>query len=341
MRGRLIAAIIFSILFALFMIFYGGYYLINPDQRGKDILTEFGIPHPAVIAHRGSSIEAPESTRSAYVLARDTGADYLEADVQRTRDGELVIFHDATLERATNIEEVYPDRAHLEIGNFTYEELQELDAGSWFNEVSHYARPEYEGEKIITLQELIEIAKGGDHTPGLILESKHPEKYRGIEEDIVEVLREENWLNNEDINDFPEPAGNDQEFARTIFFSFSPQSLRNFKELAPEVPRLLLITDTMIGRRSWRSWLELAEEEDLAQGLGLKGFMSWPWHIAAAHEKGMFVFPYTINELWQIKVLARFHSSGFITDRPDVVLSFLDRLPELPDFPELAEESGE
>ena len=341
MRTRLIIAVIFGILFALFMIFYGGYYLINPDQRGEDILAEFGIPHPAVIAHRGSSIEAPESTRAAYVMARDTGADYLEADVQRTSDGELVIFHDANLRRTTNIEEVFPDRAHLEIGNFTYEELQELDAGSWFNEVSRYASPEYEGEKIITLQELIEIAKGGNHTPGLILESKHPEKYRGIEEDIVEVLQEENWLDNDEIDDFPEPAEGEQEFARTIFFSFSPQSLRNFRELAPEVPRLLLITDTMIGRRNWSSWLEMAEEEELAQGLGPKGFMSWPWHVAAAHERGMFVFPYTINELWQIKVLARFHASGYITDRPDVVLSFLDRLPELPDFPDLAEETGE
>ncbi len=339
MRIRYILLIAFALLFGSFMVFYGGYYLINPDMRGEEILANYGIPYPAVIAHRGSSIKAPESTASAYELARDTGSDYLEADVQRTRDGELIIFHDENLTRTSNVEEVFPDRAHLKVGDFTYEELKKLDFGSWFNEESRYASPEYEGEEILTLRELIQIAKEGDHTPGLILESKHPEKYPGIEAEIIEVLEEENWLDNPDLANLPQIEDSEKEFAPTIFFSFSPASLRSFKDLRPEIPRLLLINDNMIGRRNWQGWLERATEDDLAQGLGPKGFMSWPWHIAAAHEKELFVFPYTINELWQVKALARIHSSGYITDRPDVILEFLDRLPELPELPELVEES--
>ncbi|MFP4430968.1 MAG: hypothetical protein ACOCW6_10370 [Spirochaetota bacterium] len=54
--------------------------------------------------------------------------------------------------------------------------------------------------------------------------------------------------------------------------------------------------------------------------------MAWPWYIAAAHAKGLFVFPYTINHLWQVQVLARFQAAGYITDRPEVVLGFLDRV---------------
>lgn len=316
-----VVIIILLILFSGFMIFYGGYYLINPDMRGEDILASHNIPHPAVIAHRGASIVAPESTRPAYEIARETGADYFEADVQMTADGELVIFHDETLTRLSNIEEVFPERVDDEIGEFTLEELKQLDYGSWFNKAhDKYADESYEDLNILTLDDLIDIAKAGSHTPGLILETKHPEKYDGIEQEIVNVLEERNWL---------EEDG----FEKTIFFSFSLRSLRKFKELAPDKPRLLLVTDNRISRRSWSNWLDYSDE--IADGLGPKGFMSWPWHIAAAYENEKFVFPYTVNYLWQIRTLAHFQASGFITDRPEVVLGFLDRLPKLPELDEL------
>ena len=58
--------------------------------------------------------------------------------------------------------------------------------------------------------------------------------------------------------------------------------------------------------------------------------MAWPWHISAAHSRGPFLYPYTINSLWQIRVLAQFQAAGFITDRPEMVLDFFNRLPEQP-----------
>lgn len=318
-----VVIIILLIILAIFMFYYGGYYLINPDMRGKDIADNYNIPRPAVIAHRGASVVAPESTKPAYEIAREAKVDYFEADVQMTKDRELVIFHDKNLKRLTNIKEVFPDRTDEEIGDFTLEELKQLDYGNWFNETrKRFTDENYQGLDILTLDDLIDIAKAGDHTPGLILETKYPEKYDGIEQEIINVLERRNWLEKDN-------------YEKTIFFSFSLRSLRKFKELASEKPRLLLLTDSRISRRSWSNWLDYSEE--IADGLGPKGFMAWPWHIAAAHEKEKFIFPYTINVLWQVRALAHFQASGFITDRPEMILKFLDRLPEISEQDEILE----
>src|SRR5678815_927111 len=63
-----------------------------------------------LIAHRGASGYAPEHTLAAYRLAMEQGADYVEQDLGVTKDGVLVCLHDDTLERTTNVEEVFPDR---------------------------------------------------------------------------------------------------------------------------------------------------------------------------------------------------------------------------------------
>ncbi|MGM0438588.1 MAG: glycerophosphodiester phosphodiesterase family protein [Bacillota bacterium] len=316
--------IIVVILLSIFIIFYGGYYIINPSLQGKDIASRLGIPYPSVIAHRGASIIAPESTAPAYIKARDDGADYLEADLQRTKDGKIVVFHDQTLQRTSNVEEVFPDRKNDGIGSFTYDELKKLDFGSWFNDAyPEYAKTEYEDLDIIKLEDLIDIVETGENRPGLVLELKHPKKYPGIEKEIVEILNKKGCLDSTQNND-------EKDSAKIIFFAFNLESLESLKELVPQIPRVLLITDNMITKKSWNQWLDRAEET--VHGLGTKGFVNWPLYIAAAHDKGLFVFPYTINKLWQMKVLAYFQSSGYITDRPEVVLEFLDRIPELPEI---------
>ena len=74
------------------------------------LATTMGIPHPAVIAHRGASFDAPESTAAAYKLARDLGADYLELDLQRSKDGVLFALHDNNLQRTTDVASKFPER---------------------------------------------------------------------------------------------------------------------------------------------------------------------------------------------------------------------------------------
>ena len=84
--------------------------LISEPSLGKKLVQALGIARPAVIAHRGASYLAPEETRPAYLLARELGADYLEFDIQRTKDGVLIALHDDDLSRTTNVAEVFPGR---------------------------------------------------------------------------------------------------------------------------------------------------------------------------------------------------------------------------------------
>jgi glycerophosphoryl diester phosphodiesterase len=101
-----------------------------------------------VVAHRGSSGAAPENTLAAVELALAHRADVVENDIQRTKDGELVVMHDLTLARTTDVEEVFPDRAPWNVADFTLAEIKQLDAGSWFS-------PEFAGERVPTLAEWV------------------------------------------------------------------------------------------------------------------------------------------------------------------------------------------
>ena len=97
--------------------------------------------YPLISAHRGGAAYAPENTMAAFVSGHSRGADLLELDVQLTRDGHLVVFHDEYLDRTTN--------GHGLLGAHTLAELRELDAGSWFS-------PEFAGERIPTFEEVVE-----------------------------------------------------------------------------------------------------------------------------------------------------------------------------------------
>lgn len=89
----------------------------------------------AVIAHRGTTYWAPEETEVAYRWARNIGADYLEVDIQRTSDGVLIALHDDDFRRTSDIMEVYNkgEDFHYLAAKYTYIQLMNLDAGSWFN----------------------------------------------------------------------------------------------------------------------------------------------------------------------------------------------------------------
>src|SRR5690606_19884477 len=122
-------------------------------------------------AHRGASADAPEHTLAAYELALKHGADYVEPDLQMTRDGVLVCLHDTTLERTTDVARVFPDRATLvngkktwPVADFTLAEVRKLDAGSWKG-----AR--FAGARVPTFQQMIDAVKG---KAGVIPETKAP-----------------------------------------------------------------------------------------------------------------------------------------------------------------------
>jgi glycerophosphoryl diester phosphodiesterase len=134
---------------------------------------------PWIVAHRGASAYAPENTIPALQLAADQGATYVEYDLQPTKDGVLVLLHDETLERTTDVEEVFPQRFRETKGadgatvkrwyltDFIFAEVQKLDAGTWFD-------AKFKGTRVLSHVEAIDAMKG---KCGLFIELKAPEKY--------------------------------------------------------------------------------------------------------------------------------------------------------------------
>ncbi len=307
----LLSVVVIMVVFAALMM--GVSYLISPPGNGEILAANLNIPYPLVAAHRGLSYDAPESTVEAYIQARDSGAHFLEADLQRTGDGVIVAFHDDNLSRTTNVEDVFPGREREPLYMFTYEELQQLDAGSWFNEAyPERAGEEYTGLKIITLDELIDIAEEGHVTPGLYLETKNAQHYPNIEEDIVKILHSRGWINQEGIIDN----------AQVIFQSFHYESLQLLKELAPDVTRVLLINQEMVKRQGFNELLDIAV--DTAHGIGPVGYISWPWNIRKAHKLGLIVHVFTINAPWQMHLIRYFGADGIFTDRSNIALDIYD-----------------
>ena len=101
-----------------------------------------------VLAHRGASAYAPENTLAAFRLAIEQRADWLELDVQQTKDGQLVVFHDLRMERTTNGSGALRD--------LTLEQVRQLDAGSW-------SAPGFAGERVPTFEEVVALAQRARH----------------------------------------------------------------------------------------------------------------------------------------------------------------------------------
>src|SRR5262249_4965920 len=138
-------------------------------------LARSSIPSHAVIAHRGASYDAPESTDASYRLARDLGADYLELDLQPTTYGKLVVFHDEDARGTTNTVKLFPGAVERRARDFRGEDVSRLDAARWFTRAyPERARPRCAGLKILTLDEVIDIAESGQTRPGLYIETKQP-----------------------------------------------------------------------------------------------------------------------------------------------------------------------
>lgn len=317
---------------------------------GEQLARAANIPWPAVIAHRGASFDAPESTRPAYLLARELGADYLELDLQRTRDGELIALHDDSLLRTTDVALKFPERKGLPVSEFTLAELKSLDAGSWFNQAHpERARPKYEGLQVLTLDEVIDIAEGNRaHTPGLYIETKVPQKFPGIERDLKSKLQARGWLDGKH---------------RVVLQSFDAGSLRLLHEQMPAVPKVLLLwvgagsiepqskvtfaesglTDKAAfyarqqprDRAEFERWLDIAKASGAigtgpSAALSAGGDQSYsdlvqPWMNQATHARGMLVHAYTVDETVDFKKVKAAGVDGIFTNRAAQLLQFYGR----------------
>lgn len=336
--------IVFTILMLL-VVSGMAFTFLDHQGEGRQLAETNEIPYVAIMAHRGVSDLAPEATDPAYRLALEMGADYLEADIQRTADGVLVCFHDDTLERNTDAAEVFPGRETQSIDQFTYAELMMLDLGTWFNEeYPDRARDTFHELKILTLDELIDLAESHANRPGLYLETKSALRYPGIEKDIIDLLKARGWISNgsvkapsvaNDIDVDPYGEGMNRPVrvadgpARVILQSFEEESIRIMKKLAPQVPRIYLVDEELEEKKGgWTKLIEIARQHDAH--LGPSGYQAWPWRTAEAHEQGVLVHHYTINKPWQMYLLRYFGTDGIFTNRADLALELYrdkDMLP--------------
>jgi len=165
------------------LIYYGFYFIF----RGPLPL------NPQFIAHRGGRVYEPENSIAAFRHAVDTGADWIEFDVQQTKDGELVVIHDETVDRTTD--------GTGRIEDLTLEQIHALDAGN--------------GERVSTFEEIITFAK--ETGVGILPEAKSPHLYPGIEKNMVKVLVANDYVQKTVIQSFdPDTLKNIQKINQDI-----------------------------------------------------------------------------------------------------------------------------
>ena len=237
-----------------------------------------------LIAHRGASAYAPEHTAAAYHLAIEQGTDYVEQDLAVTRDGVLVCLHDDTLERTTNVEEVFPDRGvtdaatgqrHWLVVDFTLAELKRLDSGSWFDAT-------FAGERILTWEEAVALV--GDRA-GLYPELKSPPLYRARGIDMTALFARS--LRRLGLSAAPA--------RRMIVQSFDPQALKDLTQVEPQLAKTFLIDPHDASK--WFSSSGMREVATFATGIGPSKLIldGRPDLVDLAHAAGLTVTPYTFT----------------------------------------------
>jgi glycerophosphoryl diester phosphodiesterase len=155
-------------------------------------------PSVLVIAHRGAKGEAPENTLAAFRLGLEQGCDAIELDIHLSKDGEIIVIHDFTIDRTTNMKGV--------VNELTLLQLKQADAGCWFNS-------RFEGERIPTLEEVFDLVP-----PEVMINVEIKDSYdRMLEPTLVELMKRKNRVHN------------------VVVSSFDHKSLMFLKLLLPEV----------------------------------------------------------------------------------------------------------
>jgi glycerophosphoryl diester phosphodiesterase len=215
------------------------------------------------------------------------GADFVEQDLAVTKDGVLICIHDPSLERTTNVEDVFPDRSTTVTVNgqtrktwiandFTLAEIKRLDAGSWFD-------PKFTDEKIVTFDEAVALIRG---KAGMFPELKDPDLYNSRQikfEEIVAAALDKHKLRG--------PTADKK--TPIILQTFGQETARNLAKMKIGAPVVLLLSDakgfeTAAGLKAWKG---------IVQGFGpaKQIIVKNPDFVKWAHAEGMSVTPYTVT----------------------------------------------
>jgi len=236
--------------------------------------------NPTVMAHRGLSADAPENTLYAFSDAISVGADFIELDVQQTRDGVLVVMHDSNLKRTTGV--------NKDIWDVDYADIQNLDAGSWFD-------PAYANARIPTLEETLQFV---DKRAKLNIEIK-PTKHGSdtLEQDVAELITQYQYTD------------------ACYVTSFSYGSLKKVKEVNPEIRTGYLMSV------AYGQFYSLK----YADAFSLNKVFVTSQVVNAAHQQGKQIFAWTVNSMSEVRSLCNLHVDSIITDDPVMVQNVISR----------------
>jgi glycerophosphoryl diester phosphodiesterase len=236
------------------------------------------------IAHRGASAYAPENTIAACAVARDQRADACEFDLQQTKDHQLILMHDPTLARTTDVEKVFPGRAPWRVGDFTLAEIRRLDAGSWFSR-------RYRGEGVPTLAQALQAMSGSGL--GMLLEIKHSGLDAGVEMRVAAELQDGRaWW---------KPR-------KMAVQAFDWQSVRVFHRLMPGVP---------VGVLGKPPAARLPEVAAYASRITLPHAGLTARYVEQAHRQGLVVATWPVKRPSVMRKMISYGVDGIMTNRPD------------------------
>jgi glycerophosphoryl diester phosphodiesterase len=258
-----------------------------------------------VIAHRGSSEDAPEHTLSAYKRALEQGADALECDVRLTRDGHLVCVHDRRIDRTSN--------GRGALSTLELADLAALDWGSWKDTWEDFEDPEApdtERSSILTLERLCEVVADTGRRVEMAIETKHPTRYAGlVERRLVQLLDRFGWAHPRLGNTSP-----------VRVMSFASLSLRRVRVLAPSLRTVLLMERVPLRFR----------DGSLPPGVRIAGpaisvLRAHPRYVERVHRHGGQVHVWTVDDPGDIELCIDLGVDAIITNRPSRVLGALGR----------------
>lgn len=256
----------------------GGLGLLDGAVNGS-FLDSSVVVQTEITAHRGSSRAAPENTMAALFMAVEEMADWAEIDVQETLDGVVVVCHDTDLKRVAG--------TYRRVSDLTYEELKGLDAGAWFS-------PEYEGERIPALEEVMEYAKGKIK---LNIELKYSGPESSLPHKVLELI--EYWEMEE----------------QCIVTCTNAGYLYRIKEINPQVK-----TGYIIPAAYGDYYMDSsADVISIRSGFVTKRLVTW------AHEAGKSVYAWTVNDKRELERMRVLGVDNVITDVPVLAREILYR----------------
>lgn len=247
-----------------------------------------------VISHRGANRYAPQNTIPAFKKAVELKADGFETDVHLTKDGELVICHNYTIDETSN--------AKGNLSDMTLEELRKYDFGSYFS-------PKYKDTKIPTVREFLDVVKESD-IEVMNIEIKSP-------------LNNETFIVDETIKIVKEYGL----FDKLIISSFDPKILTRAKEIDEKCKTGYLYS---VNRKITYQNKMISSYVDYAKSIGADAlhpqfFFVNEKYVDRAHNAGIMVHPWTVNSVSSIEKMIKCGCDKIITDFPDVTKGLIEK----------------